>query len=85
MPPLGAGQLPTPKIQRPTISNAQPPIERYWTLGFGRWEWLGVGRWKLGIYKTEQLILREELADGRVNHRPLLGREIAVTTAGNGD
>src|SRR5262245_1001258 len=49
-----SGQLPTADSQFPTTTNSQPPIpkldpENRWKLRIGNWEWLGLGRWELGI------------------------------------
>src|SRR5262245_60381890 len=46
---MSSDQLPTPNAQLPTTPNSQFPIESCWELGFGIWEWLGVGIWQLGV------------------------------------
>jgi hypothetical protein len=48
-------QFPTPNSQLP-IPNSQfptPNAENRWPLGFGDWEWFGVGTWELGVVKRE--------------------------------
>src|SRR4030095_9094904 len=47
-------QLPIPNYQLPTTPNSQfptSPLRRSgaWLLGVGRWAWLGIGSWRLGV------------------------------------
>src|SRR5262245_51958864 len=54
-------QLPTSNAQLPTTPKSQIPtpnwdIECCWRLGVGSWEWLGFGRWELGIDKVRVIV-----------------------------
>src|SRR5678816_1799819 len=75
MPRVIGGQLPTTNSQFPTTANSHPPNPKTGT----------TNAWAFGVGTSQQLVLRQKLADRRVNHRPLLGREVAVATTRDGD